>query len=93
MSAVGMWMHDYAPAERKTGSGRPGEPPTPLARRLRELRLLADMRQEDLAARLGTAANRVSDWELGVHQPTLTMLTRYAAALDTTVSKILEGVL
>lgn len=81
MSAVGMWMHDYTPTERKTGSGRPGDPPTPLARRLRELRLL------------GTAANRVSDWELGVHQPTLTMLTRYAAALDTTVSKILEGVL
>ena len=38
-------------------------------------------------------AGRISDYELGHHLPTLTMLRRYAMALDMTVADLLDGVM
>jgi transcriptional regulator with XRE-family HTH domain len=70
-----------------------GEPPTLLAARIRDLRLLADWNQSDLAARVRTSACRVSDWELGMVEPTLPLLQRIAGAFDMTVSQLLDGVM
>jgi len=54
---------------------------------------MAGLTQEELAARLDTQANRVSDWEIGKHTPTLPLLQRYAAVYRTSVSRLLKGVM
>ena len=68
-------------------------PETKLGARLRELRVDAGLSQWDLARKLGTQPNRISNWELGNHEPKLPQLRRIAEALDTTVARILEGVM
>lgn len=87
-------IKDYKPPVRTTGSGNDAVPATPLASRLRELRLLSGFpRQSDIAPYLDTNPSRVSDWESGAHQPTLTILQRYAKAFGMSVSRILAGVM
>ena len=60
---------------------------------LRTLREQHRWRQRDLAALIGTQQNRVGDWENGIHQPTLAVLQRIAAAFDLTVSELLDGIM
>ena len=87
-------IKDYKPPARTAGSGYDAIPATPLAARLRELRLLSGFpRQMDIAPHLETLPSRVSDWESGVHQPTLTILQRYARVFGMSVSSILAGVM
>ena len=77
---------------RSTGSGYDGEPSTSLGARLRELRQSRGWRQSYLAHRLSTGGGRVSDWELGFHEPQLNTLRLYAAVFDMTLSELLDGV-
>lgn len=77
---------------RVVGSGFVGEPPTSLAARLRDLRLERGFTQEGLAAGLRTQGNRISDWENGIHVPTLTVLRRYAGLFGMSLSELLDGV-
>lgn len=78
-------------ARRNTGSGYDAIPQTPLARRLRDLRKDAGLKQSELANI--AAPNRISDWEVGLHTPTLDTLKRYADRFGITVSQLLDGVL
>ena len=68
-------------------------PTTALGARLRDLRLAAELSQWDMAHKLKTQANRVSDWEIGKHEPTLPVLKRIATAHNMTVAQLLEGVM
>ena len=78
---------------RSMPKGTVSEPTTALGARLREKRLKARLSQNDLAEMLGTQCNRISDWELGSHIPTLPLLERIAGAYDMTVSGLLRGVM
>jgi DNA-binding XRE family transcriptional regulator len=80
------------------GVGRPvrynvQETSTALGARLRQLRVDANLTQLQVGTALGAGGGRVSEFELGYITPSLRTLTRYADVLDTTVSKILDGVL
>lgn len=68
-------------------------PPTALGARIRELRASKGWAQWELAYVVGTLANRVSDWELGVRQPTLPSLEKLAAAFGITVADLLRDVM
>jgi len=74
-------------------TGYPRAPLTDLGVRLRERRIKARLSQEELAIRLNTQANRVSDWEIGKHPPPLPLLQRMAAVYRTSVSNLLKGVM
>lgn len=78
---------------RTCGSGNHGTAPTPLAVRLQALRHHAGLHQQQLAPQLATRANRISDWELGIHEPTLAILRRYATTFGITVAQLLDGVM
>ena len=79
---------------RWVGSGNEGVPPTKLATRLRTLRVYAGMSQADLAPLVARGSqSRISNWENGIHIPTLQALQLYAAAFNTTVARILDGVM
>lgn len=67
-------------------------PTTELGARLRDLRLAAGFSQWQLSVKLNTGTNRVSDWEIGKHVPTLAVLARIAAVYGSTVPELLEGV-
>jgi DNA-binding transcriptional regulator YiaG len=69
------------------------DPPTALAGRLRALRVGQGWSQWDLARVLKTRANRVSDWETGLHEPTLALLRRIAAVYGLTVAELLDGIM
>ncbi len=56
-----------------------------LARLLREVRQEAELRQEDLAERLGTTQNTVSNWELGERRLDVLELRRLCAVLGISV--------
>jgi transcriptional regulator with XRE-family HTH domain len=71
-------------------------PTTALGARLRDLRTDAGLKQSQMAELVGygkSGGNRVSDWELGYHLPTLPILYRYAQAFGITVAELLDGVL
>lgn len=74
-------------------TGTVSTPTTPLGARLRELRVKAGWTQQELASRLGTQANRISDWEIGNHIPTLALLERIAGVYKITVASLLRGVM
>jgi DNA-binding XRE family transcriptional regulator len=76
-------------------SGKTKTPTTWLGQRLRQLRLANNWTQHEMATAMGCrgGAGRISDYELGHHLPTLTMLRRYAMALDMTVADLLDGVM
>ena len=69
------------------------EPTTDLGARLRTLRTRAGLTQQDVAAVLGTGANRISDWETGRYEPTLPVLKRFAEMYGMTVSGILQRIM
>jgi putative transcriptional regulator len=74
-------------------AGTVSTPKTALGARLRELRLGQEWSQRDLAELLNTKTNRISDWEIGKHEPTLPLLQRIAAVYDLTVAQLLKGVM
>lgn len=74
-------------------TGTVSTPTTALGARLRELRTGAGLSQKTLADRLDTQANRISDWEIGNHVPTLPLLERIAAVHEITVAQLLDGVM
>jgi transcriptional regulator with XRE-family HTH domain len=55
---------------------------------VRQLRLEAEMSQEDLAAAAGTDLTQVGGVERGVRNPSYTTLLRLAAALGTSVGAL-----
>jgi len=85
-------LHGYVRQQRSAGSGNRGVPTTPLAARLRMLRLHTHLNQRQFAPYVGPPA-RLSDWEQGIHEPTVTILKRYAKAFGMTVSQLLDGVM
>lgn len=68
-------------------------PSTALGARLRDLRMRRKWTQTQVAAALGTGANRVSDWETGRFEPTLAVLQRFAEIYGMTVSGLLREVM
>ena len=73
--------------------GTVSTPVTALGVRLRNKRVKARLSQAQLAEILGTQSNRISDWELGGHVPTLPLLERIAGVYGMTVSGLLRGVM
>lgn len=65
-----------------------------LGQRIRELRESAGMREHELADEVRSASQgRISEWEIGVFEPSLKNLRRIAAAFGITVSDLLRGVM
>jgi transcriptional regulator with XRE-family HTH domain len=62
-----------------------------IAEKVKAIRLAAGLTQEVVAERMGCRQGYVSEIELGKRIPGLTMLGRLATALETTVSKLTEG--
>lgn len=56
--------------------------------RIQELRRIKKMTQGDLAAKIGTTPQNISQYERGVRKPKLETLRKIALALDTTVSEL-----
>lgn len=81
--------HVPTPGHQRT----PCEPANALGARLRDLRTQTGLTQAEFGERVGAAANRVCDHELGRILPTLAYLKRYADAHGMTVSQLLDGVL
>lgn len=63
-----------------------------LGSRLRELRVDADFTQREIAEKVGTLPGRISDYETGRHEPTLTTLRKYGAVFAMSLAELLEGV-
>jgi len=61
------------------------------AQALRELRLKRGFRQEDLAQKSGIARPNIARLERGANLPSTKTLRRLAAALDVSLSRLLEG--
>ena len=80
-------------------TGYVSEPTTELGARLRELRTRPrkgypnGLSQWEFAIELGTQANRIGDWELGKHIPSLPLLKKIAEVHGLTVSGLLRGVM
>jgi transcriptional regulator with XRE-family HTH domain len=66
---------------------------TMLGARIRRLRIELNYTQQELADEVGTQANRISDWEIGKHEPQLPQLRRLAAFYEITVADLLDGVM
>ena len=66
---------------------------TPLAARLRELRVDAGWTQHDAAVQYETWANRISTMETGKHTPTLQTLARIAHVHGMTAAQLLDGIM
>jgi len=58
-------------------------------RRLRELRQARDLTQEALAEDADLSGNYISDLELGLKVPSLTIIVRLSQALDVAVADLL----
>ena len=59
-------------------------------RRLRELRKARGLTQEALAEAADLSGNYISDLELGLKVPSLTILVRLSQALDTAATDLLK---
>lgn len=59
-----------------------------ISKRLRDLREDADLTQRDLAEMLGVPAQRVNEWEKGVHLPRLDALCQMADIFGVTLDYI-----
>jgi transcriptional regulator with XRE-family HTH domain len=59
-------------------------------RRLRELRKARELTQEALAEAADLSGNYISDLELGLKVPSLTILVRHSQALDVAPSDLLQ---
>ena len=60
-------------------------------RRLRELRQARDLTQEALAEAADLSGNYISDLELGLKVPSLTIIVRLSQALDVAAADLLTG--
>jgi transcriptional regulator with XRE-family HTH domain len=60
-------------------------------RRLRELRQARDLTQEALAEAADLSGNYISDLELGLKVPSLTIIVRLSQALDVAVADLLTA--
>ena len=61
-----------------------------LGKRIKELRELAGMTQDDLAKRSGRTQEHISRIENGRHSPNYKTLTKLAGALGVTLNKLFE---
>lgn len=74
-------------------SGFTTAPPTVLAARLRDLREVAGFTQQQMAEELGLQHQRmVCHWEIGINEPTLGTLRRYARVFELTLAQLLDGI-
>ena len=62
---------------------------TETGKRIRELRCAAGLSQDALAAMAGVAQNTISQYENGISEMSLGVLTRIATALETTADYLL----
>lgn len=58
------------------------------SKRLRELRTVRGLTQEQLAVKAGVSSDQISRIERGLHDPSLTMIIRLAFGLDVSVSDL-----
>lgn len=61
-----------------------------VAKNVREIRMAAQLSQEEVAIRMGVEQTYVSGLERGVRNPTITTLSRAATALDVKVAELLR---
>ena len=73
---------------------KPRRKPERLAEKLLQIRLGLGLSQNELIRRLGEedtlTQNRISDYELGVHEPSLITLLRYARAANVAMEAIVD---
>ncbi len=62
-----------------------------LGKRIAALRRSKDMKQEELAAKMGVSPQAVSKWENDISCPDIALLPKLAATLGTTVDALLTG--
>ena len=61
-----------------------------IGNKIKQLRLLAGMTQEQLAAKLGISAQSVSKWETAVTMPDITLLPALAGELGVTIDDLFD---
>ena len=59
---------------------------------LKYFRLLNKLNQQELAERLNTTQQRVSEWERGKVEPSLYNIIRLLKVFDITFEKLIEGI-
>ena len=68
--------------------------PTRLAEKLAQIRLGLGLSQNEMIRRIGAedtlTQNRISDYELGVHEPSLIILLRYARTANVALEAIVD---
>jgi transcriptional regulator with XRE-family HTH domain len=73
---------------------KPRQKPERLAEKLLQIRLGLGLSQNELIRRLGAedtlTQNRISDYELGVHEPSLITLLQYARAANVSVEALID---
>jgi len=73
---------------------KPRRKPERLAEKLLQIRLGLGLSQNELIRHLGEedtlTQNRISDYELGVHEPSLITLLRYARAANVAMEAIVD---
>jgi transcriptional regulator with XRE-family HTH domain len=73
---------------------KPRERPKRLAEKLARIRTALGLSQNEMIRRLGAedtlTQNRISDYELGVHEPSLLTLLRYARAVNVSMEAIVD---
>lgn len=73
---------------------KPRERPKRLAEKLVQIRTALGLSQNEMIRRLGAentlTQNRISDYELGVHEPSLLTLLRYARAANVAMEVIVD---
>ena len=73
---------------------KPRQKPKRLAEKLTRIRLALGLSQNEMIRRLGAedtlTQNRISDYELGVHEPSLITLLLYARAANVPMETIVD---
>jgi transcriptional regulator with XRE-family HTH domain len=73
---------------------KPRQKPKRLAEKLARIRLELGLSQNELIRRLGAedtlTQNRISDYELGVHEPSLITLLQYARTANVSVEALID---
>ena len=73
---------------------KPRQKPKRLAEKLAQIRLRLRLSQNEMIRRLGAedtlTQNRISDYELGVHEPSLITLLQYARAANVSVESLID---
>jgi transcriptional regulator with XRE-family HTH domain len=73
---------------------KPRQKPKRLAEKLAQIRLGLGLSQNELIRRFGAedtlTQNRISDYELGVHEPSLITLLQYARTANVSVEALID---